>query len=81
MCISLLGNSRLNSDNEEGFVPSPCIGVCILDPTWGAYCIGCKRMGMEIVNWQEYTNKEKLQILERLASLSQEDPADYPDYK
>jgi len=38
-------------------------------------------MGMEIVNWQEYTNKEKLQILERLASLSQEDPADYPDYK
>lgn len=77
----MLGNSLLHSDDVDGFVPSPCIGVCVMDPTWGAYCIGCKRMAIEIVNWKEYTNKEKLQVLERLTSLAEEDPKDYPKYK
>lgn len=62
-------------------VPSPCIGVCILDPTWGAYCIGCKRMAIEIENWYEYTDEEKTQIIQRIDDLSREDPKEYPKYK
>jgi len=62
-------------------VLTPCIGVCILDPTWGAYCIGCKRMLIEIENWHEYTDEEKTQIIQRIDDLGREDPKEYPKYK
>jgi len=62
-------------------VPSPCIGVCILEPKWGAFCIGCKRMKLEIENWMYYTDAEKQQIITRIKQLREEDPKDYPDYK
>lgn len=62
-------------------VHSPCIGVCILDPTWNAYCIGCKRMSIEIENWYGYSDKEKQQIIDRIDSLREEDIKDYPVYK
>jgi len=61
-------------------VPSPCIGVCILEPKWGAYCVGCFRMTLEIENWQYYSNAERKQIIRRIEDLRNEDPDDYPDY-
>lgn len=30
-------------------VPSPCVGVCELDPL--GYCAGCHRSGQEIASW------------------------------
>ena len=63
------------------FVHSPCIGICILEPKWSAFCIGCKRMTLEIENWAYYSDEEKQQIIDRIESLSEEDPNDYPDYK
>jgi len=61
-------------------VRSPCIGVCVLDPTWNQFCIGCKRMLIEIEDWAYYTDKQKQDIIDRIESLKQEDPADYPKY-
>ena len=61
-------------------VASPCIGVCILEPKWGAYCVGCFRMTLEIENWKYYTNAEKQQIVRRIEDLRKEDPANYPKY-
>jgi len=61
-------------------VKSPCIGVCVLDPTWNAYCIGCKRFLREVEYWDSYTEAEKQQIVDRINSLMEEDPADYPKY-
>jgi len=61
-------------------VPSPCVGVCILDPKWGQYCIGCHRMAMEIANWSDYSEEEKSQIILRIETLKLEDREDYPKY-
>ncbi len=61
-------------------VASPCIGVCILDPTWGQLCVGCHRFVIEINNWMYYDNDEKAQIIERIRSLREEDESDYPRY-
>ena len=61
--------------------PSPCIGVCILDPKWGQVCVGCHRFLIEINNWQYYSDEEKKQINKRIQDLRDEDVEDYPDYR
>lgn len=61
-------------------VASPCIGVCMLDPTWGQMCVGCHRFLIEIQNWSYYSEEEKAQIVERIETLRDEDEADYPVY-
>jgi uncharacterized protein len=33
-----------------GEVPSPCIGVCVMDPVAG-HCVGCFRTLYEIAEW------------------------------
>jgi predicted Fe-S protein YdhL (DUF1289 family) len=63
------------------FVPSPCIGVCVLDANFGQWCIGCHRHLVEITDWSSYTKDQQLQIIERIETLRAEDPNDYPDYK
>lgn len=60
---------------------SPCIGICVLDPEMGSFCIGCFRMKVEITDWMYYTDAEKAQINQRITELRAEDPADYPDYR
>ena len=60
---------------------SPCVGVCVLEPKWGAYCIGCFRMTIEISNWAEYSDEEKSQINKRIEQLRKEEPEEYPYYK
>jgi len=59
---------------------SPCIGVCVLEPKWNAFCVGCKRMKLEIENWRYYSDEEKDQINRRIVDLSLEDRNDYPKY-
>ena len=60
---------------------SPCVGVCVLEPKWSAYCIGCFRMTIEISNWAEYSDEEKSQINKRIEQLRKEEPEEYPYYK
>lgn len=62
-------------------VPSPCIGVCMLDPTWGQMCVGCHRFVIEINNWSHYDDEEKQQIIDRIETLREEDTSEYPDYR
>lgn len=61
-------------------VQSPCIGVCVLDPTWGQMCVGCHRFLIEINNWMYYDETEKAQVIERISSLRDEDESEYPVY-
>lgn len=42
-------------------VPSPCIGVCRMDPQT-ALCQGCQRSIDEIQAWPELNNNQKLLI-------------------
>jgi len=50
---------------EPADVPSPCVEVCVLDPTTG-YCLGCWRTLEEIATWSGLTREEKLRLLTRL---------------
>lgn len=46
-------------------LPSPCIGVCELDPESGR-CLGCMRTGDEIARWPHAAELERRTILEAL---------------
>ena len=46
-------------------IPSPCIGVCRLDPASGL-CTGCMRTLDEIAAWPAAGEAERLAIVERL---------------
>lgn len=52
-------------------IPSPCIGVCQLDPSTG-YCRGCLRDIDEIRDWMILSAEEKRALLERLERRRQE---------
>jgi predicted Fe-S protein YdhL (DUF1289 family) len=46
-------------------IPSPCIGVCLLDPGSGL-CTGCMRTLEEIAAWPAAGEAERLAIVQRL---------------
>ncbi|MGI9508099.1 MAG: DUF1289 domain-containing protein [Geminicoccaceae bacterium] len=46
-------------------LPSPCVGVCKLDPQTER-CLGCMRTREEVVRWPHADETERLQILQRL---------------
>jgi predicted Fe-S protein YdhL (DUF1289 family) len=46
-------------------IPSPCIGVCRLDPGTGL-CAGCMRTLDEIAIWPAANEAERLAIVQRL---------------
>jgi predicted Fe-S protein YdhL (DUF1289 family) len=53
----------VNSPLEQ--VPSPCVNVCQMDSETG-YCRGCLRTIQEIAGWLDFTNEEKIAVLQRL---------------
>ena len=42
---------------------SPCINYCKLDDN---FCVGCGRSLYEIKNWENFSDKEKIEINKRL---------------
>jgi predicted Fe-S protein YdhL (DUF1289 family) len=46
-------------------IPSPCIGVCTLDPAERT-CIGCLRTADEIARWSQMSPAERVQIVLQL---------------
>jgi hypothetical protein len=46
-------------------IPSPCIGVCRLEPATGL-CAGCFRTAAEIVRWPAASGTERLAIVRHL---------------
>jgi predicted Fe-S protein YdhL (DUF1289 family) len=46
-------------------IPSPCIGVCRLDPAT-RLCAGCMRTADEIAAWPDADSAERLAIVLRL---------------
>lgn len=46
-------------------VPSPCTGVCRIEPASGL-CAGCKRTLDEIADWPMLGNAEKRAALQRI---------------
>jgi predicted Fe-S protein YdhL (DUF1289 family) len=53
-------------------VPSPCIGLCILDPGKG-FCKGCYRTIEEIGAWIGLSDDDRLAVIRRAAERSEAD--------
>jgi predicted Fe-S protein YdhL (DUF1289 family) len=65
-----LGAAKLIRDRAaelepDGYVPSPCICVCTMDPATGL-CIGCYRTLDEIADWSAMDDTEKRAVWQRL---------------
>ena len=61
ICVLLLARSLFMSETE-----SPCIGLCLLSEN-RKFCVGCYRTREEIVKWVKYSDKERSNIVSRLA--------------
>jgi predicted Fe-S protein YdhL (DUF1289 family) len=46
-------------------IPSPCVGICRLDPSTGL-CLGCMRTSDEIAAWPRASPVQRLQIVDQL---------------
>jgi|GEM_PF-768833 len=55
----------ITSRDDADEIPSPCIGVCKLDPQT-QLCIGCYRTIKEIAGWREYSAEQKSIVLQEL---------------
>ena len=53
------------SDVEEPTPPSPCLGICLMDPRM-RMCRGCLRTIDEIRAWYDASSADKRAILDRL---------------
>ena len=51
----------------EAHPPSPCLGICLMDP-YARTCRGCLRTIAEIAGWADAGPAEKHAILARLAA-------------
>lgn len=48
-------------------VLSPCIGICRLDEQ--GLCEGCHRSGVEIANWLQMNDDQRLHLIETILPL------------
>ncbi len=60
-------DSASHRDTAQGFVRSPCIGVCQLNPDNG-FCLGCLRSLEEISVWSRVSPDEQRRILATVAA-------------
>jgi predicted Fe-S protein YdhL (DUF1289 family) len=51
--------------NDSSSIPSPCIGVCFIDPDQ-ARCVGCARTLEEIQLWRALSDAERVAVLEAI---------------
>ena len=45
---------------------TPCIGICSTTSLGDSICRGCKRYSFEVINWNSYSEDEKLAVLRRV---------------
>ena len=45
-------------------IPSPCSGVCQLDPA--GLCLGCRRSGAEIARWRQMGDGERRRYMHQI---------------
>lgn len=57
-----------------GKTSSPCNGVCILDEDTGL-CVGCLRTSEEIAGWEEFSDAEREEVMERISERKAEGDA------
>ncbi len=56
----------MNILGEKDLSDSPCIGICSSTNLGDEICIGCKRTAQEVIDWNSYTDQQKIEINVRL---------------
>lgn len=56
----------MNDTTIDLDVPSPCTGICKLDPHTG-WCNGCRRTRDEIAGWRTFDSAAKRAVLARVS--------------
>ncbi len=51
---------------------TPCIGICSTTSFGDKICRGCKRFSFEVVNWNSYSEEEKLAVFSRIDLLTEQ---------
>ena len=53
-------------------IKTPCIGICSTTSFGDKICRGCKRFNFEVINWNGYSEQEKLAVFNRIDLLTEQ---------
>tara|TARA_R110000772_G_scaffold211149_1_gene321815 strand:- start:1777 stop:2235 length:459 start_codon:yes stop_codon:yes gene_type:complete len=53
-------------------IKTPCIGICSTTSLGDKICRGCKRFNFEVINWNSYSDQEKLAVFSRIDLFSEQ---------
>lgn len=59
----------MNIFGEKDLTDSPCVGICSSTNVGDEICIGCKRTAQEVIDWNTYTDQQKIAINIRLQKM------------
>lgn len=62
-CYSMTNMKEFQMQENHNF--SPCDGNCQIDSLTN-YCVSCFRTMNEIINWINYSEKEKIEVLKKI---------------
>lgn len=51
---------------ERDLTDSPCIGICSTTNLGDDICLGCGRTAQEVIDWNTYSDAQKIAINKRL---------------
>ena len=51
---------------EKDNTDSPCVGICSTTNVGDEICVGCGRSFMEVIEWNSYSDAQKISINSRL---------------
>jgi predicted Fe-S protein YdhL (DUF1289 family) len=51
---------------ERDLTDSPCVGICSSTNVGDEICVGCGRTAQEVIEWNTYTDEQRIQINKRL---------------
>ncbi|MES2218891.1 MAG: DUF1289 domain-containing protein [Pseudomonadota bacterium] len=51
---------KVNGDKD--LTDSPCVGICSTTNLGDAVCIGCHRTAEQVIEWNTYTDEQKIAI-------------------
>jgi predicted Fe-S protein YdhL (DUF1289 family) len=53
-------------NGERDLTDSPCVGICSSTNVGDEICIGCGRSAQEVIDWNTYTDEQRIVINIRL---------------
>jgi predicted Fe-S protein YdhL (DUF1289 family) len=57
-------------NGERDMTDSPCVGICSTTNVGDEICMGCGRTAQEVIDWNTYSDQQKILINKRLKNDS-----------